>query len=79
MYRYPHSSSNFGYGGAAWSKDALSDERDGSLLLMPAGMFFVVGGCSRGGLSSLSSDKAFIERAAPYVNDGANILNNKIP
>ena len=44
MYRYPHSSSNFGYGGAAWSKDALSDERDGSLLLMPAGMFFVVGG-----------------------------------
>ena len=71
MYQYLHSSSTFCYGGAAWSKDALSDERDGSLLLMPAGMFFVVvggwlvGGCSRGGLSSLSSDKAFIERATP--------------
>ena len=44
VYRYPHSSSTFCYGGAAWSKDALSDERDGSLLLMPAGMFFVVVG-----------------------------------
>ena len=44
MYQYLHSSSTFCYGGAAWSKDALSDERDGSLLLMPAGMFFVVGG-----------------------------------
>ena len=41
MYRYPHSSSAFWYGGAAWSKDALSD---GSRLLMPAGMFFVVVG-----------------------------------
>ena len=39
----------------------------------------MVGGCSRGGLSSLSSDKAFVESAAPYINDGANILNNKIP
>ena len=29
-------------GGVAWSKDALSDERDDSRLLMPAGMFFVV-------------------------------------
>ena len=30
----------------AWSNDALSDERDDSRLLMPAGMFFVVtGGC----------------------------------
>ena len=28
MYRYPHSSSAFLYGGAAWLKDALSDERD---------------------------------------------------
>ena len=27
---------------AAWSKDALSDDRDDSRLLMPAGMFFVV-------------------------------------
>ena len=26
----------------AWSNDALSDERDDSHLLMPAGMFFVV-------------------------------------
>ena len=25
-----------------WSKDALSDDRDESRLLMPAGMFFVV-------------------------------------
>ena len=35
----------------AWSNDALSDERDDSRLLMPAGMFFVVtvGGCSRDG------------------------------
>ena len=31
-------------GGAAWSKDALSDDRDDSRLLMPAGMFFVVMG-----------------------------------
>ena len=44
MYRYPHSSSAFCYGEAAWSKDALSDERDDSLLLKPAGMFFVVVG-----------------------------------
>ena len=29
-------------GGAAWSKDALSDNRDDSRLLMPGGMFFVV-------------------------------------
>ena len=29
-------------GGVAWSNDALSDERDDSRLLMPAGMFFVV-------------------------------------
>ena len=28
--------------GVAWSNDALSDERDDSRLLMPAGMFFVV-------------------------------------
>ena len=34
----------FWYGGAAWSKDALSDERDDSLLLMPGCMFFVVVG-----------------------------------
>ena len=44
MYRYPHSSSAFLYGGAAWLKDALSDERDDRLSLMPAGMFFVVVG-----------------------------------
>ena len=44
MYRYPHSSTAFWYGGAAWSKDALSDERDDSRLLMPADMFFVVVG-----------------------------------
>ena len=44
MYWYPHSSSAFWYGGAAWSKDALSDERDDSRLLMPTGMFFVVVG-----------------------------------
>ena len=44
MHRYPHSSSAFLYGGAAWLKDALSDERDDSLSLMPAGMFFVVVG-----------------------------------
>ena len=44
MYRYPHSSTAFWYGGAAWSKAALSDERDDSRLLMPAGMFFVVVG-----------------------------------
>ena len=31
-----------GGGGVAWSNDALSDERDDSHLLMPAGMFFVV-------------------------------------
>ena len=31
-----------GGGGVAWSNDALSDERDDSRLLMPAGMFFVV-------------------------------------
>ena len=28
----------------AWSKNALSDERDDSLSFMPAGMFFVVVG-----------------------------------
>ena len=28
--------------GVAWSKDALSDDKDDSRLLMPAGMFFVV-------------------------------------
>ena len=44
MYRYPHSSSAFCYGEAAWWKDALSDKRDDSLLLKPAGMFFVVVG-----------------------------------
>ena len=35
----------------AWSNDALSDEREDSRLLMPAGMFFVVigGSCSRDG------------------------------
>ena len=27
---------------AAWSKDALSDDRGDSRLLMPAGMFFMV-------------------------------------
>ena len=42
MYRYAHSSSAFWYGGAAWSKDALSNERDDRRLLMPAGRFFVV-------------------------------------
>ena len=35
-------SSAFWYGGVAWSNDALSNERDDSRLLMPAGMFFVV-------------------------------------
>ena len=44
MHRYPHSSSAFLYGGAAWLKDALSDVRNDSLSLMPAGMFFVVVG-----------------------------------
>ena len=45
MYRYPHSPSAFWSGGAAWWKDALSDERNNSRLLMPAGMFFVdIGG-----------------------------------
>ena len=42
MWWYPLSSSAFWYGGVAWSNDALSDERDDSRLLMPAGMFFVV-------------------------------------
>ena len=42
MYRYPHSSSAFGYRRAAWSKDAFSDEGDDSRLLMPAVLFFVV-------------------------------------
>ena len=42
MCRYPLSSSAFWYGGAAWSKDALSDDRDDSRLLVPAGMFLVV-------------------------------------
>ena len=32
----------FGIGGAAWSNDALSDERDDSRLLMPAAKFLVV-------------------------------------
>ena len=45
VYWYPLSSSAFCYGGAAWSEDALSDDRDDSRLLMPAGMFFtVIGG-----------------------------------
>ena len=39
---YPLSSSAFWYGGAAWSKDALSDDMGGSSYLMPAGMFSVV-------------------------------------
>ena len=30
------------YGGAAWLKDALSDDRGAGRLLMPTGMFFVV-------------------------------------
>ena len=42
MYWYPPSSSAFWHGGAALSNEALSDERDESRLLMPAGMFFVV-------------------------------------
>ena len=42
MLWYPLSLSAFWYGGAAWSKEALSDERDDSRLLMPAGMFFTV-------------------------------------
>ena len=42
MKWYPLSLSAFWYGGAAWSNDALSDERDDSHLLMPVGMFFVV-------------------------------------
>ena len=42
---YPLSSSAFCYGGAAWSKDTLSDDRDDSRLLMPVGMFFMaIGG-----------------------------------
>ena len=51
MYRYPLSSSAFWYGGAAWSKDALSDERDDSLLLMPGvcSLWWLAGGCSRRG------------------------------
>ena len=32
------------HGGAAWSKDTLSDDRDDSRLLIPAGIFFVVMG-----------------------------------
>ena len=36
------SSSVSWYGGAAWSKDALSDERVESRLFMPAGMFLVI-------------------------------------
>ena len=32
----------FWYGGAAWSKDALSGDRDDSPLLMLVVMFFVV-------------------------------------
>ena len=42
MYWYPPSSSAFWYVGTALSNEALSDERDESRLLMPAGMFFVV-------------------------------------
>ena len=51
MNWYPHSSSAFWYGGAAWSNDTLSDVMDDNLLLMLSGMFFVVVGewCSRGG------------------------------
>lgn len=44
VYRYSHSSSAFWYGGAPWSKDVLSDEREDSRLLMPVGRFFVVFG-----------------------------------
>ena len=44
MKWYKLLSSTFWYGGAAWSKDALSDDRDDSRLLIPAGMFFVVMG-----------------------------------
>ena len=44
VYQYPHLSSAFWYGGAAWLKDALWDERDDCLLCMPVGMFFVVVG-----------------------------------
>ena len=43
---YLFSSSAFWYGGTAWSKDALSEDRDERCLLMPAGMFFVVMGGS---------------------------------
>ena len=39
---YPLSLRAFWYGGAAWSNDALSEDRDERRLLMPAGMFFVV-------------------------------------
>ena len=44
MNWYPHSSSAFWYGGAAWSNDTLSDVMDDNLLLMPSGKFFVVVG-----------------------------------
>ena len=38
----PLSSGAFLYGGAAWSKDVLSGDRDDIRLLMLAGMFFMV-------------------------------------
>ena len=41
---YLLSSSAFWYRGTAWSKDALSEDRDERHLLMLAGMFFVVMG-----------------------------------
>ena len=44
MYWYPHSSSAFWYGGAAWLNGTLSDVMDDNLLLMSSGMFFVVVG-----------------------------------
>ena len=42
MYRYPHSSSSFFFGGAASPKDSLSDERDDSLV--DAGGYVLCGG-----------------------------------
>ena len=42
MKLYPLSLRAFWYGGAAWSNDALSEDRDESLLLIPAGIFLVV-------------------------------------
>ena len=46
---YPLSLRAFWYGGAAWSNDALSEDRDERRLLMPAGMFLVGGYSARGG------------------------------